>query len=803
MSASVHPIRPGSNTDLRAELLNRIETEFISHLRLIEQVANDHARRLGLGVRVSVDKAVEAARSFRSVTRVLAFLDRADDSGVLHDAQLMTALDCVANMLVEPGRNGLVLGAMQSGKTTTSLALQFAGPIIYLLTGRRFYPFYLVTSHTSQEDQTSIELKKFLDFYGDVEVVLDEEHRCTLIEYADNLSLDVAFQVAPSVDTYRGHVLRNAFADVFMGPRIEDFIQRRVHGQSVQKVADLCRRAAASGFSPLLIIDEPQYGASDRLVPDGEGGVTRRACVLVQIFESIEAALEDDGADQVFIGLSATPYELSSIDAVWKVKQYLTPAYSGFNFFGGEVISAGVHVTPPQTLGFRDFAERTRNPFFAQLDIAAYDGSRTTFDRYCRRTGYAGTWAAYKGRVEDTLRAAIHYMAASAEGDAVGICVRLFNDNRRTENLIRRLRLDPNQIEVIGWFGSDFSGHSVKRAIESRIRKDLPFLIAVTNRARMGDAFPASVRWFLDFSKKASDLNALLQGLLGRACGYNKSSVVVLSDENAQLVRDYEQTDGGLIYKPSRHSVVVGSYRRGAPSSLIRVSADMPDPVVQRFFERLDREVVDEHLDQTSPTFRTRRARDDAFRTAPILRLAEEEGLFDHLENPAVRQQLYPTFADGFRIARAGDQVERSRGGSEPIGYTLDDEGNCRFTFRWTAEDGQTHAGIQSRGYGARDATERARAGNTLEPQIYVRKIDPETGAVIFDKNAAAEEQQLGRWEASVLILPLVKPVRELRAAESTLPVELSPYSALLSREERDAAGYSEDDYTAPPASSE
>src|SRR5262249_19301783 len=145
---------------------------------------NHRARQLGLGIVLDATKAIEAARNFQSVVAIDAFLDREDDSGVLHDAQLMTALDCVAEMLLAPRRNGLVLGAMQSGKTTTSLALQFAGPIIYLLTGRKIYPIYLVTSHTSQEDQTSIELKKFWDFYGRLELIVDERHRCTLVEYA-------------------------------------------------------------------------------------------------------------------------------------------------------------------------------------------------------------------------------------------------------------------------------------------------------------------------------------------------------------------------------------------------------------------------------------------------------------------------------------------------------------------------------------------------------------------------------------------------------------------------------------------
>jgi hypothetical protein len=492
--SNVHPISPSSEPqDPRERLRRQVEEEYVTHLRALEGVFNRHAAELRLGVRIDVQKVIDAALNFGSITKVKAFLDRPDDSGVLHDAQLMTALDCIAQMLMEPGRNGLVLGAMQSGKTTTSLALQFAGPIIYLLTGRAHYPVYLITSHTSQEDQTRRELKKFLDFYGDIEIFVDKKRHCTLIEYTENLGLDLIFEVSPTIETYRHNVLQNAFDDVYMGPTLEDFVQRRVHGRGVERVADLCRRAADSGFSPLLIIDEPQYGASDRLVSDGEGGVEWRSCVLNQIFESLEHELGPD-VDHIFVGLSATPYELAGVEAVWQVKQYLSSAYTGFNYFCGELIDGNATVSPPESLSFSEYAERSAIPFFSMIDLSAYGGSRPTFDRFARKHGYDGNQARYRARVEDALRAAIYDMAAIDGEEPIGICVRLFNDNRRSEHLLRRLGLSPDRVEVIEWFGSDFRGQSVKRAIENRNRKDLPFVIAVTNRARMGDAFPQAVR---------------------------------------------------------------------------------------------------------------------------------------------------------------------------------------------------------------------------------------------------------------------------------------------------------------------
>lgn len=774
------------------EDVQRRVAEYVKHLEDIERVFNDQARELGLGVQLSAAGAIASLKTGTGVARVMKFCEREDDTGVLHAAQLMTALNCVGELLTAPQRNGLVLGAMQSGKTTTSIALQFAGPIVYLLTERCLYPIYLITSHTSQEDQTKIEISRFFEFYGELAVKIDEEHQCTLIQYlqiAKRGVVDPVFAFSPTINMYREHVLKRALPDTMMGPRLEDFIQRRAPGESIRRIADLCRRANEKGFAPLLIIDEPQFGASDRLV-EVDGEIERRACVLLQIFNRIDEALGDDAKDRVFIGLSATPYELHDIEAVWKVKQFLTSAYTGFNYFGGRVIDAEADVTPPKTISFADFGKEIGLPFLEDVALNVYDGDARAFDRFARKTGYDGTHSAYRMKVEATLRDAILLMSKNGASPTGGICIRLFNNNIRSHRLIERLSLPSDQIEVIEYFGSDHRGHSVKRAIRQRKRPDLPFLISVTNRARMGDAFPGEVEWFLEFSKKAANLNALLQGLLGRACGYGKRSTVVMSEDNAQLVEDYKREQGNYIYKTSRHSRVVGPYRRGAPTSLIRIHRDMDDPLVKEFFSRIDREIVTKRVTQGSEVLRVDRASDGKPRTGPILRIAEELGLFDHLESEEARKRLFSTYPP-FRIARADDEVTHSRSEDKKLTYSLDANGDCRFTFREWVKDSANHGGARSRGYGKNDARDQTRAGNTLEPQINVRKFDPASGEAIDDRRVdgeamSAAERRPGNWRAEMMTLPLVSAVRELQSGEATFPVDHSPFAAYMSDEERE-----------------
>jgi hypothetical protein len=467
----------------------------------------------------------------------------------------------------------------------------------------------------------------------------------------------------------------------------------------------------------------------------------------------------------------------------------LSSSYVGFNYYGGEIIDAGATVSPPKTLNFEEYGNANDLPFLKDVSLAAYDATPRGFERFARKVGFKGSQHEYRLRVENTLRAAILQMAATGSRPDVGICVRLFNSNHKSHQLIENLRLGAHQIEVIEYFGSEHRGNSVKRALQKRARPDLPFLIAVTNRARMGDAFPASVEWFLEFSNKASDLNALLQGLLGRACGYGKRSTVIMSDENARLVRDYQRSQGGYIYKTSRHSMVVGNYRRGAPTSLIRLRGDADDPMINRYLARVQAEIVDRDVIPNEPSLRTRRAKGDGeYRTGPLLRIAEEMGLFEYLERPEVRAKVFPTYPE-FHIARAQDRVRHARHDRE-LGYTLDENGDCRFTFRWTPEG--EHGGVRSRGYGKRDALDRDRAGDTLEPQVNMRKFDAATGAPIDDKKAPTADRKPGAWRAIMVTLPLVSPVRELQAGDTTFPVQTSPYSELMNPEERAVAGFTQ-----------
>lgn len=753
--------------------LSRNIDDYIQHLTTLCDVFNAAAEDRGIGVRMSPDLAIAAINA--SLPDIAPFWSRIDDTGVVHEEQLRTAIDCIEKLLDADQRCGHVLGAMQSGKTTTSLTLQWAGPVLYLLTGARHYPFYIISSQTSHEDQTVEELERFSAYYGHLEF--------RRVDGTAPDGIDAMFARSSTLGTYRKHVLRDAMEYVQPVAPLDDLVHRRVQGQKgVQQIVALCQRASAQGYQPLMIIDEPQFGASDRVVRDEDGVSRRHACLLQQIFADIEEALGENWRDHRFVGLSATPFELNDLSQVWEVRQYLSDGYSGFNAFNGSAIDPSANITPPETLGLSRYAAQVGAPFLALTSMAAYAGSDAVFTRHADKVGFTGDQESYRQAVASALghalRATLADYLAEAPDEVVGLCVRAFNDNTRTDELISRLAFDPDRIEVIRYYGAGATRASVKKMIARRARPDLPYIVFVTNRARMADAFPAQVRFFIDLAQKAQDLNALLQGLLGRACGYGKRSRVVLSDFNAQVVEAYVETSGGYVIKTSRHSMPVnGGLRRGAPTGMIKLTRDMNDPIVSRFFSEIDARVVEPNIEPGAKLSPRRARRSEGglgYRTAPILRAAEEIGLFDHIERPDIRRNLFPSIRTAFGVARADDEIQHTRQPGVRLRYQLDDAGDCRFTFRWIDRDGAAQGGAAGRAMGSRDV------GQHMEPTVYVEKHDPLTGEII-----PKDDGRAGHWRAHMVTFPLRQPVQEFEVATIALPTETSAFDRLVTDDER------------------
>ena len=228
--------------------------------------------------------------------------------------------------------------------------------------------------------------------------------------------------MSPSLDTYREAILQGNkhFHDIYKPATLDDLIHKRVRGQAISRLAQSCQKMVKAGFTPLMIVDEPQFGASDRIIQPG-GNRTVVDCLLSQIEKEIRATIGADADRVKAIGLSATPFELHSLQRVWTVFQRLGSSYRGFNDFGGKPIDPSVRIQPPDSLSVTAAAAQFNIPFLQKVNSSAYSRS-PSFQSWAKKISYAGTWAQYRQDCVKAIRDLV--MALIQNGGSKGRVVR-------------------------------------------------------------------------------------------------------------------------------------------------------------------------------------------------------------------------------------------------------------------------------------------------------------------------------------------------------------------------------------------
>jgi hypothetical protein len=296
----------------------------------------------------------------------------------------------------------------------------------------------------------------------------------------------------------------------------------------------------------------------------------------------------------------------------------------------------------------------------------------------------------------------------------------------------------------------------------------------------MGDQFPSDVHYFIEFAQRSSDLNALLQGLVGRACGYNKDSLVILSDYNQQILDRFVATHGDYVTKPSRHSVVAGSRSGLSMRQQLTIDRDPSDQILEAFFRDTDCQIVQPTVPPGTNMKPKRTGKGG--RRGPVLTLVEQHQLFDHIENPTFQGSNLPHVYDAPEIVRRGEtiQLTESSGSTIQGKYLTDASGACRYNFRKAGYAGR--AGIKGRGRGKRDAADLTLNHGILEPSIGLRKRDPVSGEWLDDPTAS------GEWVAVSITLPLRKPClmgSTPLSGRISLPGKLCVYDKHMTKRER------------------
>ncbi|TDW97141.1 hypothetical protein EDB95_4982 [Dinghuibacter silviterrae] len=278
-----------------------------AHLMEVTQAFNDRATQIGLPVRLDETQTIEHLKNGLDLQHYVNFWKHTQ--GVMRVAYIRTAVDCIYRLWKNDRIYGHVSAAWESSRMTSSLALQWAGPALYLLTGKKILPLLLMNNSSKARQRAELELFHFFQYYGKLAL------RRTIEPDSQNRHLDLVFDTYPSLNSYRSQVLpstENSFAipglDQIDDPlHVSDSVRR--------KLLHLYKQTIGKGYHPLLVI---RQGDEQKKRP-AIGNNTTPA--ILRIFSWIGAEFGPQNEDFRVIGFSPPALADKDLLHIWQVKQ--------------------------------------------------------------------------------------------------------------------------------------------------------------------------------------------------------------------------------------------------------------------------------------------------------------------------------------------------------------------------------------------------------------------------------------------------------------------------------------------------
>ena len=619
------------NDRLKAVLLQHSD-QITARYRMITGTALDFDPVVAF-ITVSANAAKEAwsRLGMTTIADMADHIRKRRSGAILYGEQTESALDLMVKQIISWGLSGTLLGAMQVGKTGTIYATLATDAILHAAFGVAFAPFIVVSEQTSHSKQGVKGLDRFLELYRGLEFVpVRRQHKKPgTFTFFDLGQMVTKGHENGSFERGDAITLDAHLNEVQIGKQL---YYRRVRGEGEEGdgidslIADM-DEAVARGLYLHVRLDESHHGAT---------GKNMKA-----LFAGKHDEIWHPSNPHRVTAVSATPFSHLELPNMVVTKMRLSPHYRGFNFANGEVLDPNVVTSVPDIVRLGSLPI----PGAAQVQTAfkdAWDGAiidPVGFDGACR-----------------TLREIMDYMMHGR--GPVGCCVRIVNDNALINEVAVRFRQIGGYEVLI--FNGESDHRTVDELLESRTQTDLPFVILVTGKARMGDDFAPITEVFIELTERTTYSATAVQGLVGRACGhYKPNSVLVMSDYNADMVEHYIETlgkprdfavgkdvrmeslAGGRVRTPSAYYIT-----REAATKVAALGRDYEG--LLRAFLRADREFVCVAF----PKKVQKIAREAKRHEFPLFDIFEEEGVWDLLDRPEVQRLIEGT---RFRPVKPGE----------------------------------------------------------------------------------------------------------------------------------------------------
>lgn len=557
--------------------------------------------------------AIQKIQNSTNANEVNKLIELIDTDQVFFDNQIRTMVRLLFFVLLNPKRAGIIVGALQSGKTGIGMAIKLMmAPMLYLLTGVRIYPHFISTNQTSHQNQSKKALDAFVKLYGDIEfyATREDEEAVNLGGYfrafnalvrkeMDKFQNNVGhhhdtFSTTPTISTYKETVA--ILDDTAMSSdelNSLDDVMIRTPGESVNAVRRLMEIAQKNTFYLLLILDEPQWGASGNYAAVNSKSKLSGGVLNQMFFDDIKDIVSHKNM-HMLVGLSASPFGFTDAEKLFSIPAYLPDNYSGPNCFAGELLDPSKPNGLSHAPRIYDWDNLGKETGIADVNTLA------EMLRGRKLTAKDGDVDPEQFRIDNRIAGGkllyeLYYNLVSDKDNPshYGMLLRGLNNNTNTDKMAREAELDKYFTVVRFYYETVELSENLKQELAKLRYLGKPVLILVTAKARLGDSFPSWIELFMDFSKSNGDMNAKLQGVFGRACGVNKPhSKVIVNSGVAYDLRQYIITNGAYKgAKSSPHSIRTNSQRAkksGAQCAILGIGASEFDPAVRHLLRDIE-----------------------------------------------------------------------------------------------------------------------------------------------------------------------------------------------------------------------
>jgi len=445
--------------------------------------------------------------------------------------------------------NGLIQSAKSASQTTSAMLF---GVIHYLAKNQKTMPIFLLPNGDSYVNQFSEKLSWVQVLIYDAEItvngqsILVKDYYRDAIKHERNVNAKQFARIGAI--TNRNKVMRTLDEVCSNGDHIIVPVSKRY--QEVIRI--LVNSACLNGWLTLLDRDESHHSVAKNSVNDRtfggdfeESGIE----ILSDGEKAIYEMIQDKNVQVMAVSATNWPAMMDKfvqIPVTVNCDNYcgLDQRYFGKNDKYGKLVARdmGVKIKLPEIFNLTNFANMVGNVNIKYLRGSLYVNHKS----FCRYKEDHPDFPfksheEYKHKSNTAISDSCKWFIAKNPKNAQGILIRLANDNAAAGELADFLEKSLPGVTIIRYFDNEFT--TIADLLVQQRVSDGFYVIIATARGRMSDSFPSHCAYGLDLTRKSSTLGALLQGVLGRMCGYNKNPIVVLSDMNEKRIREYIESD--------------------------------------------------------------------------------------------------------------------------------------------------------------------------------------------------------------------------------------------------------------------